>query len=1352
MDFRLLNIILLMLGFTISGFAQNTPGPFLLSPANYSNYIPTNKPQLSWLKIDGEDFYKVQHSLDSTFAPSAIEENIVRNKTNVTISDLQIASTYFWRVKVDKDSSDWSDVWRFTTTGNPVTPSLILPANLTNNQQLLLDFIWSSNPENTKYQLHISTSSNFSDTVKIIEQSDSQVEVAGLRTNTTYFWRVKSFNIDGNAGSWSESFEFKTVLATPHQIYPQNFSNNIDTAISLRWSDVPAASIFYVQLSTDQFFENEPEIIYSNTLTNKLEIDSLKANTIYFWKVLALNAFTDSSNWSDVYRFKTKLAPPRLLYPSDSTNNINTNITLKWRSESDFDDYNIQIALDKYFNTIIIEEELSEDSIAATFENWTTYFWRVEGKNNLGDVSNWSQINQFKTKLVKPTLVSPKDSSYFITSPYSFIWENVLGADEYRFQLSEFQNYSSQLLDTTTIGSSLIVDSLLPNSTYYWRVTAFNNDTDTSDWSNSFSINTTAIVVETDSIITELNYSENPTDTIGVFQIHNYGNSETNISSILALPDSIYYTESTSVIISPNSTKSIVVFGDTSKINTGFYFGTLEIVPDENLSPEDTVKIPISTYALKSVGIIRIDSLNYDTLSVNLKISESFVLSNANGNYPLQINNYQMVGNDTTAFNVTSMPQIIPPNDSSTITVEYSPINLDSNKTELILETNSYPNKTFSILLTGVGKGGRFAETTINSLVQISDTTFETLTSNNKEVVFRNDGNSQITFNTNFVENYFKQIERNSTTKLNAGDSTTITFQYITPNFDTLNIDTLKIYHNGFGENPISIPLSGTFDSLKTSKEIIDKLYINNKLFTNEDYLFEENKSISFSFSENILGDKDNLVFKINYFTGGPGLKQSAIKGGTDKFVIPFQNVTNSGLLFKGELFTKRPISSEVDSVTIFNFKNAQVVFDNYTTPNISVPKSTAGSTAEDAISKWVMFGFPFADAISDSVFALFGGINNMEDGEWIIYNYENDLTGFKTFNEYSFNPSAGYFIAQSMQKDFTISYKYKTQILSKKLTDTKIILQNPGEWNTISNPFTFPVEVDTPAVLYKYDANNLRYRLTNIMRTGEAYFVEPTISELNLKTYGEYYPDLFPKMAKYLNWSVTLLFTGKKGNDEIVVSMLDKEKTKHSKINYLNPPKLTNAIDAYIKEGNDINRYHSNFISPSEGAVWTVYLSNLSTSDEITVSTIISGEFPKHFSVLLLDEDNQRIENFVVTNSDNRIFKLIIGTENFIKEITNNFNSQLPTEFYLAQNYPNPFNPTTTISFAIPAQSTVKLSLYNIIGEKVAELINDEISAGYYSINFDANSVGNGLVSGVYFYRLVANDFVETKKFILLK
>ena len=95
------------------------------------------------------------------------------------------------------------------------------------------------------------------------------------------------------------------------------------------------------------------------------------------------------------------------------------------------------------------------------------------------------------------------------------------------------------------------------------------------------------------------------------------------------------------------------------------------------------------------------------------------------------------------------------------------------------------------------------------------------------------------------------------------------------------------------------------------------------------------------------------------------------------------------------------------------------------------------------------------------------------------------------------------------------------------------------------------------------------------------------------------------------------------------------------------------------------------------------------------------------------------------------------------------NISNEIPGEYSLQQNYPNPFNPTTTIRFDIPSTSNVTLKVYNITGQEVATLINNEfVSAGIKEIDFNAVN----LSSGIYFYTLKANDFTATKKMILLK
>jgi len=89
-----------------------------------------------------------------------------------------------------------------------------------------------------------------------------------------------------------------------------------------------------------------------------------------------------------------------------------------------------------------------------------------------------------------------------------------------------------------------------------------------------------------------------------------------------------------------------------------------------------------------------------------------------------------------------------------------------------------------------------------------------------------------------------------------------------------------------------------------------------------------------------------------------------------------------------------------------------------------------------------------------------------------------------------------------------------------------------------------------------------------------------------------------------------------------------------------------------------------------------------------------------------------------------------------------------IPNKYSLEQNYPNPFNPSTTIRFSIPEAGQVSLSIYNLLGEKVAEILNQELVTNTYEITYDASN----LSSGVYFYTIKANNYVATKKMLLMK
>jgi photosystem II stability/assembly factor-like uncharacterized protein len=135
---------------------------------------------------------------------------------------------------------------------------------------------------------------------------------------------------------------------------------------------------------------------------------------------------------------------------------------------------------------------------------------------------------------------------------------------------------------------------------------------------------------------------------------------------------------------------------------------------------------------------------------------------------------------------------------------------------------------------------------------------------------------------------------------------------------------------------------------------------------------------------------------------------------------------------------------------------------------------------------------------------------------------------------------------------------------------------------------------------------------------------------------------------------------------------------------------------------------------------------------------------------IVFTDENNGwLLANQPAISAKTRIFRTTNGGHGgIVISVDDNDPGINPTGFKLEQNYPNPFNPTTNIRFLIADRGFVTLKVYDVLGNEVATLVNEEKPAGEYKVEFD----GNHLPSGIYFYQLKAGGFVETRKMILLK
>jgi hypothetical protein len=180
------------------------------------------------------------------------------------------------------------------------------------------------------------------------------------------------------------------------------------------------------------------------------------------------------------------------------------------------------------------------------------------------------------------------------------------------------------------------------------------------------------------------------------------------------------------------------------------------------------------------------------------------------------------------------------------------------------------------------------------------------------------------------------------------------------------------------------------------------------------------------------------------------------------------------------------------------------------------------------------------------------------------------------------------------------------------------------------------------------------------------------------------------------------------------------------------------------------------------DGQIYDLKLKNVS-NENVTLKIEGLNNYPG-YEYYLIDNSlnnliklNEGFELNIASGIKEKDYSLVIGTESFIEKLKDDFT---PKQFALMQNYPNPFNPSTKIKYTIPSSPLsfveglgVRLLVYDILGNEVATLVNEQQSPGTYEVEFDARTTNHKqLTSGVYFYTLRAGSFKETKKMILLR
>jgi len=295
------------------------------------------------------------------------------------------------------------------------------------------------------------------------------------------------------------------ILETPELSFPNNESHNNSTNIDFVWSKVNGSQEYIFQVSDSDSFENILHEVSTNI--NSCVISDLEKSHQYFWRVYAMNS-KDSSDWSEVFTFSTKLSEPMLLHPFNNSKDISLTDSLKWSMVEKATGYDIQCSESKDFQNKDIYAYTTNTFYQLSELNYSrSYYWRVRANSNT-DTSDWSTIYSFETINIAPKLQSPYNLELDVPLSGFLNWLSIPSVVSYSFEIAKDSKFRSIVLSDSSLTDNYYLYSGLEYSTkYYWRVKAIFL-ADTSDWSPIWAFTTVnEYIVRSPDLLSPVNES-----------------------------------------------------------------------------------------------------------------------------------------------------------------------------------------------------------------------------------------------------------------------------------------------------------------------------------------------------------------------------------------------------------------------------------------------------------------------------------------------------------------------------------------------------------------------------------------------------------------------------------------------------------------------------------------------------------------------------------------------------------------------------------------------------------------------------------------------------------------------------
>jgi len=494
------------------------------------NETATNilKPTFSWLEVSDAAFYQIQID-NSRDLGSPVDTSGFSTATSYTTSiNLRPDGTYYWHVR-SKDAAGnvslWSETRSFDIdTEKPLPPTVQSPAD---TNRTTIDstprFVWSNvaGAKFYRFQLSVSRSNFANPIIKKDSLSAPTYEVTIALDDGTYYWRVFARDAAGNESDPSKVWVIKVDANKPAK--PVLLSPPIDSTIynvtpEFKWRLVSDAVYYDFALAEDVNFTNPrtARIFQNQSLPPSYKIPPL-SDKKYFWRIQAFDG-VNSSDFSDigVVTIGAQLSPT-LLAPNDMVTIMVTipgdrQPLFDWLDVPGANSYVLQVT-DSVDNgvpvfrspkiNVTISSPLASSYKHAMLLPDSTYFWRVQAKDKLDSVSQFSAVRFFviyDDPPNQPFVFLPVNGSMTNRTP-KFDWRNVTGAVSYELQVADNSNFSGTLviIQPALTNSEYTVQNTVENpsplmngKTYHWRVRAKDANNMIGEWSSpvfNFTVN-----------------------------------------------------------------------------------------------------------------------------------------------------------------------------------------------------------------------------------------------------------------------------------------------------------------------------------------------------------------------------------------------------------------------------------------------------------------------------------------------------------------------------------------------------------------------------------------------------------------------------------------------------------------------------------------------------------------------------------------------------------------------------------------------------------------------------------------------------------------------------------------------